>query len=156
MGYLSSLGANSSKTTFLALEDGKIAVEFEVAAGQDLKSGQPVKLDATGKVTLWAPADLLTSLIGYVYNDGAAGALITVFCRGFAIIYALANDQDAGPASYASYDTTNAVANNNQQSGAKGYSRYINEATAGEIHAWILDQITTAANTQLTRVLLMD
>jgi hypothetical protein len=97
---------------------------------------------------------LINTLIGYVYQDGVAGDLVTVFTRGFAMIYALANATSAGPASYSAYDTTNAVDNNNQQSGAMGYSRYLAEATPAEQNAWVLD-LTAAGLGKLTRVLLM-
>lgn len=149
-GPISSLG-NNTKTTVLSLEADKMNLEFVAAAS--VKVGQPVKLTAAGKITPWAVSDGRKALVGYCYSDGAANDLVTVFTRGYMLIWALSNSTDAaGPACYRSYDTTNA------NNGNTGWNKY--GAAAGDgsednsVNGWILDQ-AGAANT-LVRVLLID
>lgn len=146
-GTFTSLGGKS-KTTFLATEEEKISIEF--VAKVALKKGQPVKLDAaTGQVDLWATADGRNKLIGYVISDVAATGVVTVWTRGFALIYALApGAQNAGPATCSGYDSSTSIG------GATGYSIYTLSSTDTAINAWVLD--VAAGATELIRVLLMD
>jgi hypothetical protein len=137
----------TSKTTFLATEGEKIAVEFEAAVA--LKHGQPVKLTADGKVTAWAKGDLLHTLIGYVYAPEAAaiGDLATVITRGFAIINGISTGALAtGPVAYQGYDAATDV------DGTTGYNQYANSATAAENNGWALDAAAGAG--EIVRVLL--
>lgn len=140
-----SLG-NPSKTTFLHVESGKTFLEFEAAAA--IKRGQPLKLDATGKATPWAKADLEHTLIGYAYNDAAVGEFVTAFVRGYAVIYALsAAALNCGPVAYNSYDAATVVG------GVSGYNKYDdNQVGATEVNGWALD--AAAAADVLIRVLL--
>lgn len=140
------LGSNS-KTTFLASEPEKISVEFTTALA--IKKGQPIKLTAAGLATPWAPADLLHTLVGYAYSDCAVGELLTVWTRGYCIIYALSNAAlSAGPVAYTSYDASTVVG------GVSGYSKYATNATPAQNNAWSLNQATAAD--ELIMVLLMD
>lgn len=151
---LYSLG-KTSKTTFLLVQDHKLAIEFEVNTGQTLYPGQPVKLTDTGKITLWAPADTIIRLIGYVYGAAksenstpsfAAGELVTVLTRGYAMIYALsgADDQVAGPVAYSTYDTSTIPdegtgSSEHEMAGNSGYSVYVTNTTATQANGWALD-----------------
>ncbi len=136
-----------TKTTFLQTPNDKISIEFEVAAAQTLKRGQPVKLTTDGKITPWAQADLEHTLLGYCYSDGAAGELVTVITRGTAVIFGIsAAAQNAGPVSFASYDTATDI------NGVKGYSVYAAEVTAAEVSGLALDN--AAGANALIRVLL--
>lgn len=144
-GTLTSLGSNS-KTTFLATEEDKITIEFTTAAV--VKKGQPVKLTPAGLVTPWATTDGVASLIGYVYADAASGDLVTVWSKGFIILYGLSNAiQNAGPVAYTSYDSTTDI-------GSIGYSKYAAATDPLTINGWSLDAATAAG--QLIRVLLMN
>lgn len=137
------LGDNS-RTTFLALEPEKISVEFEAAAA--VKRGQPVKLDTTGKVTPWAKADTEAQLLGIAYTDASTGQLVTVWTRGYVLMYGISNaTQNAGLCTFESYDSATDV------NGTKGYSKFSVSPTAGQEMGWALDA-ATAAN-QLIRVL---
>lgn len=137
----------TSKTTFLATEGEKIAVEFEAEGA--LKHGQPVKLTADGKVTAWAKADLLHTLVGYVYTpDAVDGDLVTVISRGFAIINGISTGAlSTGPVAYQGYDTATDV------DGTTGYSQYANSVTAAENNAWALDVAAGAG--EVVRILVM-
>lgn len=147
-GTLTSLGG-VSKTTVLAEEEDKIRVEFTTAA--IVKKGQPVKLTAAGLVTPWAKTDLQHLNIGYCDSDQASGALVTIVCRGFAIIYGIsAAAANAGPATYNGYDSADA----DLQVGAIGYSIYGVATDVTDCVAWILDQVGAANN--LMRVLIKD
>jgi predicted RecA/RadA family phage recombinase len=141
-----SLGSNT-KNTFLAVENGKIALEFEAAA--DVKKGQPVKLTAAGKVTPWASADTKTFLLGVAHKDAATGELVTVVTRGYALINALsAAAINPGPVTYSSYDSSTSV------NGTTGYSKYNATATDAERMAF---NLTVAAGADaLIQVLIMD
>lgn len=150
---LTTLG-NKTKTTILALESDRISLEFTAAAA--IKPGQPVKLTAAGKVTPWAKADKLVNLIGYAYGTATAdGDLITVFTRGFLVIYALSNGvDDAGASVYTSYDTTTDLGENMP----KGFSKYAPIAGDGsedaKANAFTLDQAAAAGT--MVRVLMMN
>lgn len=151
-GTLTSLGL-LSKSTVLAEEEDKIRIEFTTAA--IVKKGQPVKLVAgTGFVTPWAKTDLQHLCIGYCDSDQASGALVTVVCRGFAIIYGIsAAAANAGPATYNGYDSTDG-ATNTDYSGLIGYSIYGAATDVTDCIAWILDPV--AAANALMRVLVKD
>jgi len=146
MPPFTTLGTNS-KTTILSMESHKLAIEFEAAAA--VKKGQLVKLDTTGKVTPWAKADLQHTIIGMCHDDAAIGELVTVHTRGYALIYGISNAiQNAGLATFESFDTSNAV------NGVTGYSKFSISAVADQDMGWALDA-ATAAN-QLIRVLIRD
>lgn len=143
---MNTLG-NNSKTVFLATEQNKIT--FEATASAAIKKGQPVKLTSTGQLAVWAPTDLRHLLIGYAYNDAASGELVTVWSRGYAIIYGLAAaTQAAGPVAYTSYDNATTVG------GVVGYSKYAVNATAEQNNAWALENAGGA--NELIQILLMD
>jgi len=149
MGSLTSLG-KASKTTYLAVNPHKIYVEFEAAA--IIKNGQPVKLDATGKVTPWAKTEALALLLGYAYTQQvescAIGETVTVITRGNVLMFGMvAGDITAGPATWASYDAATADADANV-----GYNKY-ELAAANTATGWILDDPTGAGD--VVRVLLV-
>lgn len=146
MGSLTTLGGKT-KTTFLHSENHKTT--FEATAAAALKKGQPVKLDADGKVSAWAKTDLLYKCVGYCYGDVASGEVVTIWSRGYAIIYGLSTAAlDAGPVAFEAYNSATDI------DGATGYSEYANSATAAENNGWALDQAD--ADNELVRVLLMD
>lgn len=137
-----------SKTAILATEEYKITLELTALVA--LKKGRPVKLDpTTGKADLWVTADGISKLIGYAYGDCAIGELITIWTRGFMMIYAISpGAQSCGPATNSSYDSSTSIG------GAVGYDVYTLSSTVTAINGWILD-VATGAN-QLVRVLLID
>lgn len=135
-----------SKTTILTSEAHKTTQEFTVGATA-VKKGQPVMLDATGKVIPWDAADR-QSLIGYSYADAAIGDNTTVWTRGYMIVFALSSAAlIPGPVTYVDYNTA-AVSNGNT-----GFSRYKQAVDEPHTNGWALD-VATAAN-KLIRVLLM-
>lgn len=147
-GTLTSLGG-VSKTTFLATEEDKIAIEFTTAAA--VKMGQPVKLTNAGLVTPWAKTDLQHLCLGFCAMDAASGGLVTVYLRAFAVIYAIsAGAANCGPATYNGYDSTDA----DTSVGAIGYSQYGAATDVTDAIGWILDQ--AAGANALMRVALKD
>lgn len=146
-GTLTSFGT-STKSVVLAEEEDKIRIEFTTAA--IVKKGQPVKLTATGTITPWAKTDLQHLCVGYCDADAASGALVTVVCRGYAIIFGIsAAAVVCGPGTYNGYDSTNADTN---QYSAIGYSIYGAATDVTDAIAWVIDP-ASAAN-QLMRVLI--
>jgi hypothetical protein len=137
-----------SKTVFLATEADKIT--FEATNGATaLKKGMPVKLDTNGTLLPWVSSDGRKALVGYAYGDCAAGELMTVWSRGYAIIYGISDDaQNAGPVTYNGYDDSTDVG------GTTGYSNYKNESDYSKINGWALDNADDSG--ELIRVLLMD
>lgn len=139
---------SKTKTTFLHTEAHKTTQEFTVGATA-VKSGMPIKLDTDGKISPWVKTDGLHLLVGYCYNDAAVGALVTVWTRGYMIIFALSNAAiNAGIASYESFDAASEV------EGTVGYSKYSQGTTAANTNGWALDSATGA--NELIRVLLLD
>lgn len=149
---LYSLGKNS-KTTILAIEDGKLSLEFEVTTGQTVYEGMPVKLTADGKITPWVKTDAITKLIGHVYGgpvvgntpaSWVAGDLVTVFMRAHLLIYALsaaAVDCDT-PVTQSSYDTSTAV-DGGELNGTTGFNK-VEQAASNTPMGWALDQADAA------------
>lgn len=146
MSTLTTLG-NKSKTTILNSESHKLSLEFEAA--EAIKKGQPVKLNAAGKVAVWAKADGRDLLVGYAYSDAALGDNVTVFTRGFMVIFAAsAGAFSCGPVIYNGYSTTTI-------NDTSGYSTYDDNPGTGETNnGWALDAATGA--NQLVRILLMN
>lgn len=124
MSYINSLG-NPTRNTFLAIEPNKLSQEFTVG-GTALKRGQPVKLSTTGTVVPWAAADGIGNLIGYCYSDAAIASLVTIFTRGFMLIYALSTDiLFAGRVKYVGYSTTTTASDGpSELIGTAGYNTY--------------------------------
>lgn len=123
-----NLLGKKTKTIILHKEADKTALEFEVNTGVEIQVGQPVKLTTDGKVTPWAKSDKKAKLLGYAYNHGTAGKLVTVIVVGFMLINAISGSggTSAGPVAYQSYDTTTDLGEN-----AKGYSVYDNVNSDG-------------------------
>lgn len=82
-----SLGSQT-KTLFLKQESHKLFEEFEVAATRSVKKGQPVILVTGGYIDAAVKAGAAQASVGIAMQDGAAGELVTVMTRGFAITYA--------------------------------------------------------------------
>ena len=146
-----TLLGNKTKTTILALESDRISLEF--TASTAIAVGQPVKINADGTVSPWTTADKIINLVGYAYN-AATGAndLLTVFVRGFILIYALSKAADAaGSAKYDSYDTTTQLSQN-VPPGFNVYAKGVDGTDDLICNAFILDASTGAGN--LIRVLL--
>jgi len=152
MGSLTQAG-KKSKTAIWLHESHKLHVEFQVAAGQTVYRGQPVKLTNDGKITPWAKADLNHLIIGYVTTDQIAGEWATVAMKGYMGVLALnatAGAMNCGPVTYQAYNT----ANGDTTHGNKGYSTYAAPTTDTgntETHAWSIDQ--AAAQYDLIRVI---
>jgi hypothetical protein len=144
--YLQSLGKNS-KTTFLAIENTKLSIE--ALASVAIKRGQAVKLAVDGTVLPWLKTDIRDLCIGYAYNDGAIGDLVTIFTRGFCIVLGISTGAlSAGVVCPQTYDVATVV------NGSTGYIPFA-AAGGGEFNnGWSLDQ--TAGANALIRVLMMD
>lgn len=98
-----------TKSVFLKeVESHKLHQEFEVNMGATIKRGQPVKLSGAGeKIEAAASGEANINIIGYAIMDGAAGELVTVGMRGFAIIWAEATAIGvAGPVKYTGFNGT--------------------------------------------------
>ena len=150
MGYISSLGKNT-KTIIYASEGDKLSVEFTVAASNTVKIGQPVKLNAAGEVLPWATADGDALIIGFAMTDQAAGELVTVWTRGYMLIFAItAGAVNAGPVTYSTYDTSTDI------NGTTGYpvvaTSTPSSGVAPGMIGWALD-LADGANDML-RILL--
>jgi hypothetical protein len=141
--YLATLG-KTSKTTILAIEDGKISLEFEVNAAVEVKTGMPVKLVADGKITPWAKADSRDLLIGHAYQDGEAGDLVTVFMRSHMVMYALSSEaiSCATPVTQTDWEDTTLV-DGGEYDGQSGYNR-VEQTGADSPIGWALDQAVGA------------
>lgn len=134
---MQSLGAQS-KTTFLNTCDDDLNLEFTAAA--DVKAGQAVKLDADGKIRPWVKTDALNKNIGVCVTSAATGDTVTVYTRGFAVIWALSlgSTLDAGPVVQGTYDSSTDAGG-----GRIGYNAY--EAPgANAANAWNLTPAAAA------------
>lgn len=148
-GTLTSLGG-ASKTTVLAEEEFKVRVEFTVNA--TINKGQLAKLNAAGQVLPWTAADLQHTCIGYADSTEAAGALVTIVTRAYAILYAISTGAtNAGIGMQTGYDSADAETSLN---GAIGFNEWGAAADVTNTVGWIIDP-ATAAN-QLMRVLVKD
>lgn len=129
---------NKTKTIFLkGIESHKLHHEFEVAEGATVKIGQPVKLNTTGFVVPAADDEPAVNIIGYSIHEGAAGELVTVGMKAFAIIWAMPNGAtNAGPVSYDGMNDEDGLYNS--------FKAPTPEADAAIITAigWALDQST--------------
>lgn len=144
-GTLTSLGGNS-KTTLLAEEEDKIRLEFTTAA--IVHKGQLVKLTAAGLVTPWAKTDLQHLAIGYADAETASGALVTIVCRGYGLLFGIvAGATNAGPGTVNGYDTSDT----DTYQGGVGYNIWGVATDVTDCVGWILDQ--AAAANALVRVL---
>lgn len=145
MGAFSTLGS-ASKTTFIHSESHKTSHEFTVGATA-VKMGMPVKLAADGSVIPWVKTDGEFTLVGVAMTTQGIGELVTVWTRGYMIIWAMAaNDVVPAPVSYDGYDSTHA-----DGAGSLGYVLVDDAAvTAANQFGWALD---VALQFQMTRVL---
>lgn len=127
-----------SKTVFLNdVEAHKLHLEFEVGTGATVKKGQPVVLNNDGTVRPiagTAGADNV-ALIGYSIHDGAAGEMITVGMRAYAVTYAeAAGVQNAGMVFAVATAPTDPT-----------YVRWAT-AAAATMHGWALDDAAAAGD----------
>lgn len=145
-GGFTTAGSNT-KTSFLHTEAHKTTQEFTASVA--IKRGQLVKLDDLGTVSIWAAADGRFKCIGVAYNDAAIGEFITIWTRGYAIIWALSNAAVVcGPVTVSSYDAVTVVG------GVSGYPKYAVAAADADTVGWALDDASGA--NELIRVLLTD
>ena len=95
-----------TKTVFLkGIESHKLHVEFEVSAA--VKRGQPVKLDADGKVQPAGVDEPSKNIIGWsIHTAAVAGELVTVGMKAMGVIYASPKGAlNAGPVAYDGLNT---------------------------------------------------
>lgn len=98
---------DATKSIFLNdIESHKLHLSFDVAAGQTIKKGSPVKLNATGQVVNMIGDGTDNHLrIGYSIQNGIAGDRLTVGVRGFAVVWARAKTAlTPGPVFFAGPD----------------------------------------------------
>lgn len=100
----------SPTTSIIKNEFNGLHLEFEVGA-TNIKIGQPVKLDATGKVVPLAANDNQALMIGHSIHNGTGGqtpaSKVTVAMKARAVVNALSNAAlNPGPVKYASTDAT--------------------------------------------------
>lgn len=105
---------DKTKTVFLkGIESHKLHHEFQVAAGETIKVGQPVVLNSEGEVVPAAAAAKAGTVIGYSIHEGSAGEFVTVGMKAMAIVWASPGAAlDAGPVKYAGLNTTDNTYNN--------------------------------------------
>ena len=145
---------SKAKTVIFQHESHKLHIEFVVGATA-VKRGQPVKLDATGKIVPWAKADLNVNCIGYSVHDGAVGDFATVIMRAFLVVLAINATAGAlapGPVTYQGYNTVNP----DLRDGLTGYNTFSAPTGATgntEYNGWNLDAAT--AQYELIRVALL-
>lgn len=141
---LSNLGEKTKSAFLKEVENHKLHQEFEVAASNTVFKGQPVKLDATGKIVPAAAAEAEHNIIGVAIMDGAEGELVTVGMRGYAIIWAESVAAlTPGPIKYTGYNGTTEY--NQVDSGT---------VTQANAMGWALDVASAAA--ELVRVVIKD
>jgi len=143
MAQLTAMGGQT-KTIFLnEAESHKLHLAFTVAAGQTVKRGQPVILNADGDILPPGTLDgtLNPQIIGYSVHNAAAGEEATIAMRGYCVVFAVAAAaQNAGLVSYNGLGTDT------------DYTKYAAEATAAESNGWSLDKATAAQ--EMIRVVL--
>lgn len=102
-----TLGSSSSTILLQGFSQHFTHVEFEAVA--KVYKGQPVKLDATGKVTPYLNGDDKSLMIGIAHATAEAGELVTVVTRGLGVVNAQANAalNPATPVQVHSYYATN-------------------------------------------------
>lgn len=98
---MNSLG-NTTRSVFLKeAQSHKLHQEFTVAAGNSVKIGQPVKLNAAGEIVPAATGEKSVNIIGFSVHDAAATELATIAMKGYGIVWARANaTQNAGPVAF--------------------------------------------------------
>lgn len=101
------LGEKTKSIFLKGPENHKLHHEFEVAAGQTIKKGQPVILTADGEVSPAGTAAESTTIIGYSVHNGAEGELVTVAMKAYIIVWAMPKAAViAGPVAYDGMNTT--------------------------------------------------
>lgn len=130
-----SLG-NIAYTMFLyGPESHKLHLEFEVAATKTVYKGELVKLTTGGKITNIGAAENADAIIGIAINGGAAGEVVTVAMRGYAVLKCEANGAiTSGPVKSNAFSTTNAHDN------IEGF-QVVEAATAGSdsVIGWAIE-----------------
>jgi hypothetical protein len=93
---------------FLKLESHKLFEEFTVAAAQTVKKGQQITQTVTGTVQPIAAASAPHLVIGIAMNNAAAGEVVTVMLKAYAIVYCESNAAatNAGPVKWAAWNST--------------------------------------------------
>jgi hypothetical protein len=129
MAELTQFGQETKSIFLNDIESHKLHIAFVAAA--TIKKGQPVKLDATGKLV--APIGDGTdahAIIGYSIQNGVAGDYVTIGVRGYAVVWARAKTAiTPGPVFYAGMDSVETE-----------YTAYEDTlVTAANMSGWSLD-----------------
>lgn len=128
---------DKSKTVYLNdVEAHKLHLEFEVGTAAVVKKGQAVVLNTDGTIRPiagTAGADA-RAIIGYSIHNGAAGELVTVGMRAYAVVYA-----EAGAAA----QTAGMVFATNAVPTDPTMTRWV-AAAAATMHGWALDEAALA------------
>ncbi|MAO08120.1 MAG: hypothetical protein CL596_05340 [Alteromonas sp.] len=91
----------TTKTLLLKTQSHKLSHAFDVAAGAEVKIGQPVKLNTTGDILPAAAGELSRNIIGYAIQNGKANDTVTIVMKAHVIIFAKPNAALAsGPVAY--------------------------------------------------------
>ena len=141
---------SKTKTVFLkGIENHKLHHEFEVAANNTIKKGQPVFLDTDGMVCValaangggeGAPATPANNIIGWSIHNGEAGEMVTIGMKAFGIVWAMPNTAlNAGPVQYGGLNDEDPT-----------YNSFATAADAASTIGWALDK--AAAADELIRV----
>jgi len=92
----------------------KLALEFDVAAGQAVHAGDAVVMNNDGTIQAAASADPAWKIIGYSLHDSGTAdtdhqGRATIVMKGFAVVNggAAAGPQIAGPVQLDAWDATN-------------------------------------------------
>lgn len=103
---LTKFGDKTQSIFLNDVESHKLHLSFDVAVGETIKKGAPVKLNATGQVVNMIGDGTDThQRIGYSIQNGIAGDRLTVGVRGYAVVWARAKTAlTPGPVFMAGYD----------------------------------------------------
>ena len=134
----STLGIPTTSPFLNEAEGDKIHLEFTVKTA--VKAGMPVELFTNGTVQPVTPGTASLTGIGVALQDRAADELVTVACRGFAVVNGEAKAaSNAGPAVWDSFNATT------------GLNVYDDGGAAATLVGWVLDAATDSGD--LVRVL---
>lgn len=105
------LFGTDTQTIILKQESHKLFQEFEVETGVAVKKGMPVYITGDEQVSPALNTTTTQQFIGISMHDGAAGELVTIMMKAYAIIFAEVETDSlvAGPVRIGTTDPYNAT-----------------------------------------------
>jgi hypothetical protein len=118
-----------TKSLFLnEVESHKLHLEFE--ASETIQAGSLVELDVDGRVSVATVATTGLTAIGIALQTRTVGQMVTIGCKGFAVIWAESNTAAlvAGPVKWVTHNATT------------GYHEFDDDTvTVANQYGWSLD-----------------